>query len=146
MSFVVWKWRSRRSASGRPRSQGQTWLESHVVWGFRWISNDKRASIGEPGCEAPRRIPAAIAIYRARSPPGRVTCRASPSRLLPTSLARLGRDDRRRHRDLVILSPGRPDGPPQLEEVGIEVLDVRGNRGCSVCPRQGLSPPGSRHR
>src|SRR5258705_1109038 len=40
-------------------------------------------------------------------------------------LARPSRDDRRCHRDLVILAPGRPDGPPQLEEVGIEVLDAQ---------------------
>src|SRR2546427_138335 len=39
-------------------------------------------------------------------------------------LARPSRDDRRCHRDLVILAPGRPDGPPQLEEVGIEDLDA----------------------
>src|SRR5438552_12949229 len=40
-------------------------------------------------------------------------------------LARPSRDDRRCHRDLVILAPGRPDGPPQLEEVRIEVLDAQ---------------------
>jgi hypothetical protein len=39
-------------------------------------------------------------------------------------LARPSRDDRRCHREFVILTPRRPDGPPQLEEVGIEVLDA----------------------
>jgi hypothetical protein len=37
MSFVVWKWRLRRSGSGLPRSQGQTWVESRVVWGLTEI-------------------------------------------------------------------------------------------------------------
>src|SRR6516164_6271343 len=45
-------------------------------------------------------------------------------------LARPGRDNRRCHRDLVILAPGWPDGPPQLEEVGFEVLDAQRLAGC----------------
>jgi hypothetical protein len=70
----------------------------------------------EPLCEAPS------GPFRQRFLT-RFPARAFPSSLLPTSLGRPSRDDRRCHRDLVILAPGRPDGPPQLAEVGIEVLD-----------------------
>src|SRR5579864_8272643 len=30
------------------------------------------------------------------------------------------------HCELVVIVPGRPDGPPQLEEVSVEVLDTQG--------------------
>ena len=46
-------------------------------------------------------------------------------------LSRADRDDRCCHRELVILAPGRPDGPPQLPEVGIEVLDAQRLARCS---------------
>ena len=51
-------------------------------------------------------------------------------------LPRPSSPDRRCHRDLVIFSPGRPNGPPQLDEACIEAVRTLSSRRTSGLPNR----------